>query len=481
MQAVVIDPQTAWQRYRPSAEQPWDLKKVGHLLRRAGFGASLAEMETAVREGPDRTIDALLQDRPDPDGDEVWGILSRGVSANSNGQQLPAVWLYRMLYSPNALREKMTLFWHNHFATSNLKVRNAGYMLGQYELMRRHALGSFRTLLLEMSSDPAMMVWLDTTLSRRGQPNENYARELMELFSLGISSLRRPEQRNYTEQDIREAARAFTGWSLTNNRAVFQATQHDDGEKTVLGQTGRWRSQDIVRICLEQEAASYFITAKLFRWLVSDVIPPSADLLEPLARGFRESDFNFGALVQRVLRSNLFFSAQAYRTKVKQPVDFMLGIVRGLEGHRQVGSGRRIGTTELATAMDGLGQRLFHPPSVAGWDGGRAWLNGQTFLLRQNLSLALTSTVDDRFGRRLDPAELIRRHNSADDGATVDLMLRIFVQADVPAATRTRLLEYMQSVRNQPVPVYWSPEDAADHRVRSLCHLVLGLPEYQLA
>src|SRR5262249_39050884 len=149
--------------------------------------------------------------------------LVASIRQSNNAQQATAWWLYRMLYTPHPLREKLTLFWHNHFATSNRKVNNAGYMLGQYELLRRHAQGSFRSLLREMSTDPAMMVWLDTSQSQRNRPNENYARELMELFSLGIHNYRRPEQRNYTEQDIREAARAFTGWRLENGRAVFQA------------------------------------------------------------------------------------------------------------------------------------------------------------------------------------------------------------------------------------------------------------------
>lgn len=479
MQNPAIDPRWAWQRYRPGAAEPWDIKKVGHLLRRATFGGSLAEMETALRAGPDRAIDELLENRTDPAGDEVWGILSRSLAQANNGQQLPALWLYRMLYSTNPLREKMTLFWHNHFATSNLKVRNAGYMLGQYELMRRHALGNFRTLLLDISQDPAMMVWLDTTQSRRGQANENYARELMELFSLGIGNLRRPGQRNYTEEDIREAARAFTGWTLEGGRAVFQAAQHDDTEKTVFGQRGRWQGRDIVRFCLDQEAASFFMVAKLYRYLVSDT-PASAEVLEPLARTFRDSDYNFGALVEQVLRSNLFFSAHAYRAKIKSPVEFALEIVRGLEGHTGGGSGRRLGTTELASAMEGLGQRLFHPPSVAGWEGGRAWLNGQTFLQRQNLALALTSTIDDRFGRRLDPAVLARRQQARSDEQLVDLFLRIYLQGDVPGPTRARLVQYLQNSEGQPMPVFWTSEDAANHRVRSLCHLVLGLPEFQL-
>lgn len=476
-----IDPRWAWQRYRPSAASPWDLKKVGHLYRRAAFGATMQELRAAQEMGPDRAIDQLLRGQPDAEADEVWGMVTRGLRQFNTGDQLPAAWLYRMLYTTHPLREKMTLFWHNHFATSNRKVQNAGYMLGQNELMRRHALGSFRTLLEEMSHDPAMMVWLDTILSRRGQANENYARELMELFSLGINHPRQPERRNYTEQDVREAARAFTGWTLEGGKPVFHANQHDDGDKAVLGQRGRFKSTDIVRICLEQEAAPYFITRKLFRFLVSENLQPSAALLEPLATAFRTSDYNFAGLVEQVLRSNLFFSGHAYRARIKTPVDFALGIVRGLEGHLGgAGQERRLGSTELASALEGLGQRLFYPPSVAGWDMGRAWLNGQTYLLRQNLALALTSTTDDRFGRRADPAGLLRRHGVEGDAAQVDFMVRLFLQDDVPAGTRERLVQYVADAKSRPYPFFWSQNDASEQRVRAVCHLVLCLPEVQL-
>ncbi|MBI2804124.1 MAG: DUF1800 domain-containing protein [Planctomycetes bacterium] len=475
-----IDPRWAWDRYRPSDAAPWDLKKAGHLFRRAAFGATSAELQAAVREGPERSVTALLQGRADAQGDELWTTMSRSLADANVGDQLSALWLYRMLYSAHPLREKLTLFWHNHFATSNIKVRNVGYMLGQYELMRRHAQGNFRTLLTEMSRDPAMMVWLDTIQSQRNQPNENYARELMELFSLGVTNARRPGQRNYTEDDIRQAARAFTGLRIVDGRGVFRESDHDGSEKNVLGQRGRWRPDDVVRICLEQESAPYFIARKLFRFLVSDSLDATPALLEPLATEFRRN-YDFGALVERVLRSNLFFSAHAYRTKIKAPVDFVLGIARGLEAHRAAGAGQGgLGTVELARVLEGLGQRLFYPPSVAGWEGGRAWLNGQTFLLRQNLALALTSTTDVRFGRRLDPAALLRRHNANTNAQRVDFLLRVFLQGDVPAASRTRLLDYAASAERQAYPVYWTADDAANHRMRTLGHLVLCLPECQL-
>jgi uncharacterized protein (DUF1800 family) len=483
-----MDPRRAWQPYRPTADAPWDLKKAGHLFRRAAFGASWDVLQTALRDGPEQTITSLLRGRADVQADELWTTMSRSLAdANSGaggantGAQLSALWLYRMLYSSHPLREKLALFWHNHFATSNSKVRNAGYMLGQYELMRRHAQGSFRSLLTEMSRDPAMLIWLDTVQSQRNQPNENYARELMELFSLGVTNARRPSERNYTEDDVRQAARAFTGWRLEQGRAVFRESDHDPGEKNVLNQRGRWRADDIVRICLEQESAPYFIVGKLFRFLVSDSMPATPELLEPLASEFRRSDYDFGALVERMLRSNMFFSAQAYRAKVKAPVDFVLGIVRGLDGHRAAEAGQGgVGTIELARALEGLGQRLFYPPSVAGWEGGRAWLNGQTFLLRQNLALALTSTGDTRFGRRLDPAALLRRRDARTNEQQVDFLIRLFLQGDLPAASRERLLKYAANAERETYPVYWTADDAANHCSRTLCHLVLCMPEFQL-
>src|SRR5438552_16485068 len=247
--ADTIDPRWAWEPYRSSAQAPWDIQKVGHLYRRASFGATWPELEAGLQAGPEKTIDLLLKGSPPrPDFEEQTAEMARSVTQGNNGLLARAWWLYRMLLSPHPLREKLTLFWHNHFATSNAKVNNAGFMLGQYELMNRHALGNFATLLQEMSKDPAMLVWLDTSLSKKGMPNENYARELMELFSLGIG--------NYTEHDIREAARAFTGWHTDGDEFDFAPGQHDDGEKTVLGKTGKLDGGDVVDACLAQDACA---------------------------------------------------------------------------------------------------------------------------------------------------------------------------------------------------------------------------------
>ncbi|HEY1380191.1 MAG TPA: DUF1800 domain-containing protein [Gemmataceae bacterium] len=463
----MIDPHWAWEPYRPSGQNPWDLRKAGHLYRRAAFGATWDELQAAVADGPDAAVDKLLRGREDAAFERNAKFMADSVKRVNNDNQLAAWWLYRLVMgSPHPLREKMTLFWHNHFATSNAKVRNAGYMLGMYDLMSRHALGNFRDLLQEMSKDPAMMVWLDTNQSKKGQPNENYARELMELFSLGIG--------HYTEKDIREAARAFTGWEIRDGQAHFNSAQHDDGTKTVLGQAGGWKGEDVVRICLDQECCPYFICGKLYRFLVSDTAPPTRELLAPLAEQFRSSGWDFGALVATVLRSNLFFAPESYRAKIKSPVEFAVGIVRGLEA-------RPHPVNALAARLEGLGQHLFHPPSVKGWDGGPAWLNAQTLLFRQNLALALTSTDDPVLRSHADPSELARKHGRSDDAGIVDFFLDLFLQADVPAASKDRLTQYLADARRRRPPAYEPEDAAAAHPVRAVCHLVLTLPEFQLS
>lgn len=460
-----FDPRLAWQPYQPNDQNPWDLKKVGHLYRRAAFGANWSELETGLAEGPTATIEKLLSGGKETASfEEQSRKLAASIGRTNNGALARAWWLQRMLYSPYPLQEKLTLFWHNHFATSNAKINNAAYMLGQYDLMREHAQGNFRELLQAMSKDPAMLIWLDTNQNKKGKPNENYARELMELFSLGIG--------HYTEKDIREAARAFTGWEVRDGKARFNPEEHDATSKTVLNRSGTFKGEDIVRICLDQPACPRFIVGKLYRFLISEAEPASPALLQPLADQFRKSDWDFGSLVRTMLRSNLFFSPMAYRSRIKSPVDFAIGIIHALEG--------RTGTTALAAALESLGQSVFYPPSVKGWDGAQTWLNGQTLLFRQNLALALTSTQDPRFNRRCDPAALVRKYGHKEDSGQVDFFLQLFLQGDVGSDTRENLLQYLRKSRQTGYPFFWSEQDAADQRVRALCHLVLTLPEYQL-
>ncbi|HSQ58711.1 MAG TPA: DUF1800 domain-containing protein, partial [Gemmata sp.] len=333
-----------------------------------------------------------------------------------------------------------------------------------YHLMQKHALGSFSELLVAMGTDPAMLVWLDTVTSTKGNPNENYARELMELFSLGIG--------NYTETDIREAAKAFTGYEIKNGKGTLNSRQHDGGTKNVFDTSGKYKGEDIAKLCLEKDACPRFIVRKLYRYLVSESGDAPAELIDPLAEQYRKWDFDTGKLVATMLRSNLFFSPTTYRAKIKSPVEFAAGIVRGLEG--------TAGALPLAQALEGLGQVLFAPPSVKGWDGGPAWLNAQTLLGRNNLALALTSTEDVRFGTRCDPASVLAKHHANTDAEAVHFLLEVFLQGDVHPAAREKLLAYLKTAKSVKYPVYWSSDDVANHRVRAVAHLVLTLPEFQL-
>lgn len=456
--SLTNDPRQAWAPYKPSAENPWDLRKVGHLYRRAGFGATWPELQAGLDAGPEKLIDAFLAGGPG--GPPFPESIKRGNAGN----QLPAWWLVRLRETKNPLREKMTLFWHNHFATSNAKVQNANYMIGMYELLHQHALGDFRALLHDISKDPAMLVWLDTNQSTKGMPNENYARELMELFSLGLG--------NYTEADIREAARAFTGWDVRDGKGVFVRQRHDGTDKTVFGKTDAFKSAEIVTMCLEKDSCPHFVASKLFRYFVSETVEPSKELLAPLAEQFRRGDYAIAPVVATILRSNLFFAPEVYRTRVKAPVDFAMNIVRGLEGN--------VPASALAASLDGMGQLLFYPPSVKGWDGGPTWLNATTLLVRQNLALALTSTTDARFNSRTDPAALARKYAKGTDEDIVAFYLDLFLQGDVPAAARGRVLDYLAKARSQPKSGYEADDFAASHPVRTACYLVLSLPEFQL-
>jgi uncharacterized protein (DUF1800 family) len=461
------DAKTAWEPYRPSADNPWDRRKVGHLYRRAGFGATVAELDVGVTDGHEKTLARVLEGAAESDDFTRTSDFMAGERSMPSGApqgRLSAWWLDRMLKTAHPLREKITLFWHNHFATSNAKVQNARFMLGQYRLMQAHALGSFRQMLVAMGSDPAMMVWLDTVTSTKGNPNENYARELMELFSLGIG--------NYTEKDIREAAKAFTGYELKDGKGTLNGRQHDGAEKTVFGKTGKFKGEDVAKLCLDHPACPRFVVRKLYRYLVSEPADAPADLIDPLAEQYRKWDFDTGKLVSTMLRSNLFFSPAAYRAKIKSPVEFAAGIVRGLEG--------TAGALPLAEALEGLGQVLFAPPSVKGWDGGPAWLNAQTLLGRNNLALALTSTEDIRFADRCDPAPVLARHGAKTDADALRFLLDVFFQGDVPDAARDKLLDYLKTAKTVKYPAYWSVADAGNHRVRAVAHLVLTLPEFQL-
>jgi uncharacterized protein (DUF1800 family) len=452
-----------WAPYEPTPQDPWDLRKVAHLHRRAGFGATRAELLRDRREGPAASVARLLRPREETAEErEVLAGLRDGVrtARDSEGERLQAYWLYRLLFHPDALREKLTLFWHGHFATSNAKVKSAPQMLRQNELLRRHALGAFPALLEGVVADPAMLVWLDGGASRKEAPNENFAREFLELFTLGVG--------HYTEADVRAAAQAFTGWApapkeLGADRAPrfrFQADRSDDGAKTFLGNTGPWKAADVVRIALEQPAAAEFLCRKLYRFFVADEGPP-AELIRPLADELRAHGYSVGPVVGTILRSRHFYSAAAYRRRIKGPLEFSAGLLRTLE---VPGAAVRLGP--LARACAQQGQDLFYPPGVKGWDGGRSWVTSATLLARGNWVADVVWGNDELDLGPYDPLAWARGQGLPPEQATegfIDLLL----QGDLPAGARALALR--------------AGRDGRPDGLRKAIQILLHCPEYQLA
>jgi uncharacterized protein (DUF1800 family) len=368
-----------WARYEPAPDDPWDLRKVAHLHRRAGFGATRAELLRDLAAGPEASIERLFNPPALPtDEAEAIDGLRQTARSSSNLDLLKVCWLNRILHGPDPLREKLTLFWHGHFATSNKKVESVALMDRQNETLRAHALGGFTAMLEAIIADPAMLVWLDGGSSKKDKPNENFAREFLELFTLAVG--------HYTERDIREAARAFTGWVRQDSRGYRETpefahdiAQVDKGPKTFLGLNGPWGPADIVRITLERPEAATFLARKLYRWFVAEDTSPGPELIEPLAEEIKKHQFAIGPIVGVILRSKHFYSRAAYRRRIKSPVEFSAGLVRMLDVPRPA-----LNPLALSAACDAQGQELFVPPNVEGWVGGSVWINSGTLLERTN-------------------------------------------------------------------------------------------------
>jgi len=445
-----IDPAWAWS---PLAEKTWTRELAAHFYRRAGFGATWAELDAAAADGCQRTVERLVSRAPA--SDSFYGEADRSVAAllaSGNANQLSAWWLYVMLGTPQPLLEKLTLFWHGHFATSAAKVTDGQMMFAQHALLRKHALGHFGPMLEELSKDPAMLVWLDSTTNHKAHPNENFAREVMELFCLGIG--------HYTERDIKEAARAFTGWELRKDEFRFNRYQHDDGMKSLLGKSGRFTGDDILKILLEQPATARFLVRKLYRFLVSETADAPDALIEPLAAGFRAAQYDMTWLLRTMLGSNFFYSPYAVRQRIKSPVEFAVGFLHSLEGSAS--------TYALADDLRDLGQAVFFPPNVKGWDGGVAWINSSTLVGRANLVWNLLSDRDGRYHTRLTLDRLPALSGINDPAAISRRVADLLLATPLPDAVYVQLAAV-------------ASDKASPNQLARIVQAVATLPEFQLA
>jgi Protein of unknown function (DUF1800) len=403
----------------PIVPSDWTRDRAAHLIERAGFGETPGEIASLAAMNPKDVVDRLVDyERTDTrhlqpfDESGIWDpgmdpfppsraeavriahergealglkVLPAGTTRRlqpivdkffysliANGietQRLGLWWANRMLTTRRPLEEKLTLFWHGHFATGENKVRDYRMMLRQNDMFRARASGNLRDLLVGILKDPAMLVYLDNGENVRTHPNENFGRELLELFTMGVG--------NYGERDVREAARAFTGWSNDVLVFKFNAHLHDDGDKTFLGRTGRFNGEDIIDIILQQPVTAEFIAAKVYRYFVREEISDSVK--KDLGRTFRESGYQMKPLLKRIFLSKDFYSPPSYATQIKSPV------------HMVVSTYKKMGLDEVPTIPDfgrmtaSLGQSLLDPPNVAGWAGGRTWITPATLLQRGNL------------------------------------------------------------------------------------------------
>jgi len=507
----------------------WNAAAAEHLLNRAGFGARPDEIREAVALGREELIERLLtgpKSEPEPVLHGQFALphrmqvpsavhadlerrreryLESHVSGYCTLQDFGDRWVQDMLDGTDPLRDRMTLFWHGHFACSIMEVKDANEMVRQIRFLRAHALEPFEGMLRGMARDPAMLEYLDNATNVKGHPNENWARELMELFSLG--------EGNYSEKDIREAARAFTGWSDEESEFLFRRTEHDFGQKTVLGVTGNLDGDQIIDIILREPACGDWLAGKIIHYLEGRF--PTPERHQDYARYLREHDYDIGKLLRRLFADPEFYRPEVLGQRVSGPIDFLVG------GARRTGA-RPPGQMILAAA-DLLGQRLFWPPSVKGWDRGPAWITTTTMMTRSNLAGTMLNLVsldelllDEEFGLEMDSTTGKKKRSraragsyvlltsiqrsgwtsassfaalsselglKADDERIADCLLDELLPVSCPPSTRGEAIAFLAALRRArdvQAEALFEDQEKAELILREFAHFILSLPEAQL-
>ena len=455
--------------------QESDFALIAHLMRRAGFGATCDELELLSSRSYEAVVEDLLHPERFPDIDEDVAVRYFGRFGSKNQ------WIYRMVNSRRPLEEKIALFWHHVFATANTK---ASYVADQIDMFRGNGLSDIKTILTDLSRDPSMIFWLDNNENLKGQPNENYGRELLELFSMGVG--------NYTEDDIKSAARAFTGWTITQpipeyptnqtrSDFVYREELHDNGSKTFLGHSGNLNGEQIIEIIVVQEATAKFIARHLYNFFVADepqvpawqLEPPQdQDAIDALVETYVDTGGEVRAMMRVLFNSDFFKEARFKR--VKSPAELVAGVVKLVGTHRFPHPG--IGA--YADAAMTMGQELMNPPTVEGWHTGREWIYGGAMTERINFAVKEladpakpgVAAIVDRLGEGspLQPEEFVDR--------CLDLMGPLPVE-DV---TRTALLEHACSAGPLSFDTD-SDREASTARAVRMLQLIVSTAEFQFA
>ena len=472
--------------FSPLSEKNWTRYSAAHLLNRAGFGGTPAEIDRLHALGPDKAVTSLLE--ADGDGDlfptpplmepAIRFSYSQRLKDSKNEEERKALnkernntdrdeilalrvwWLNRMRYTSDPLREKATLFWHGHCATSNTKVKDAYAMWQQNETLRHHALGRFPLMLKEISRDPAMIKWLDLNQSHKDHPNENFAREVMELFSLG--------EGHYTEKDITEAAKAFTGYRINPNTCTFrmETRAFDPGPMTLFGKTGNFTGDDVIEMITAMPQCARYIGRKLWIFFVGE--NPDDEMVTGVAGLLLGTGYDIRATLGVIFRSEAFYSPKVVRRKIKSPVEWMIQTTKILEIPLP-------DTLVLENALSILGQVLFAPPNVKGWDGGRSWISASSLLYRYNLAAYLLSGKARILGgkgttervpleRIVTPGQRFSRISMQDH-----LVFRVF---NAPASDKENAA-YLDFLTSHPTPF-------SDQAILDFMQTMMSSPSYQL-
>jgi uncharacterized protein (DUF1800 family) len=509
--------------------------KMAHLLRRAAFGARPDEITNVyLKQGFEATVDQLvyyenveenpaLRDVPSDTNGVAYDITYQSTNSGTTAtaltmDRLAGWWIDRMIKTRRPLLEHMALFWHDHFATSYSKVSNSKYLYWQLKLIREQATGDFRTLLKGINRDPAMIIWLDSNLNTKNSPNENYARELFELFALGFEGF---AQGAYTEADVQQAARAFTGWrfrrnvegtstlggfngqTLTpeqlidippandtdgnnTNNSGYSAI-HDYNNKTVFGVTQNFNGDDIVDLLFDREPqrtfTAKFITKKLWEYFAYE--NPEPHVVEHLAEVAKRTNFNFKAVLRDMfLNVKEFYSDKAIQTQIKQPIHFLVSASRLLEA--VVSAGNLAGTTAgtVNNNLRAMGQWLFWPPDVAGWVGGAEWAATSQYFARANWANALATNRSTTAGNTGIPVDAVLARGGLGATATaeqvVDYFTNLLIQRPLAANVRQGLVDYLKKTDAGAIGTFTLDTTTKNKKVRGLIHLLLSRPEFQV-
>ena len=465
-----------------------DIALMAHLMRRAGFGATRDELERRVEQGYEATVEELVNPERQPEVDEymLYRYLPMTEIAFSHVQGVTH-WLYYLIHTRRPLQEKMALFYHQVFATGDAKVNAANHMVEQIRMFRHHGMGSYKELLLRLAKDPAMIFWLDNNLNHKNAPNENWGRELLELFSMGVG--------NYTEKDVFECSRAFTGWTMnakipTNPygrfywQFAFRPEDHDFSEKSFLGHTGPFDGEDIIDIIVEQPACHRFVARHLYNFFVADeppvpswpnVAPRDPEAIETLSEAFVDSGYELRPVLRTLFNSD-FFKEATYQ-KIKSPIETFVGTIRltrDLEGPDS-----RLPIIEPVAKETGyMGQSLLDPPSVEGWHTGEGWINSGTLAKRINFVVDRVSDTD-----LPGVQDIIKRvaseGTSMSPNGFVERCLDLMGPLEVEDSTRNELEAHVEG----DGPVSWATAEGLaelPRRVGDTLALIAATREYQL-